>query len=163
CKEELGLVGITFHNAFQGVPIDSPLMLSLIEPVADAGLIPFVHAAGSPLETLYQVDTLAKSFPDLTMIVLDAFRDMNQVKFLPGVAARRLTLYVDLALLDSLEMLGLAAARAVGAHRFLSGTDQYSWPTMTRPYGCLLAGILDSELSDGDKAKILGNNARRIL
>jgi uncharacterized protein len=163
CKEELGFAGISFHNAFQGTPADSPLMLPLVEKIAEAGLVPFVHAYGSSMETLYQVDSLAKHFPDLTMVVHDTFHDINQIKALPDVAERRPNLYFDLALLVNFETLGLPVVRSVGADRFVYGTDQYSWPMMTKPYGSLLPGIVSSDLSAEDKAKIFSGNIRGIL
>jgi predicted TIM-barrel fold metal-dependent hydrolase len=163
CKEELGLAGISFHNAFQGTPADSPLMLPLIEQIGESGLVPFVHAYGSQLETLHQVDSLAGHFPDLTMVVLDTFHDINQVKALPEVAERRPNLYFDLALLVNFETLGLPVVRSVGADRFVYGTDQYSWPMSTKPYGSLLPGIVSSDLADEDKARIFGGNIKGIL
>lgn len=163
CKSELGFTGISFHNRFQGAPIDSPLMTPLIEAMGEVGLIPFIHAFGTPLETLSQVDSLAGRFPDLPMVVLDVFHDVNQIRAVPEVARRRPNLHFDLSLLLSFESLGLPAVREIGAGRFLFGTDQYSWPLMTRPYGCLADGVISSDLSDGEKALILGGNARRLL
>jgi predicted TIM-barrel fold metal-dependent hydrolase len=163
CKEQLGLVGISFHNQFQGTPINSPLMLSLIEKIAEADLIPFIHAYGSMMETLYQVDLLAKHFPDLKMAVLDVFHDINQLKSLPDIAERRPNLYFDLCLLVSFETLALPLVRAVGADRFLYGTNQYSWPLARKPQGTLLPAILGSDLSEEDKTKILSGNIQAIL
>jgi predicted TIM-barrel fold metal-dependent hydrolase len=163
CKHELGLAGISFHNRFQGAPIDSPLMTPLIEAMGDVGLIPFIHAYGTPLETLTQVDSLAGRFPELPILVLDVFHDVNQIRALPEVARRRPNLHFDLSLLVNFETLGLPLVRELGAHRFLFGTDQYSWPLMTTPYGCVASGVIASDLSDTDKAMILSGNARRLL
>lgn len=163
CRDELGMRGISFHNAYQGVPIDSPQMRPLIEKIGEAGLTPFIHAIGSQLETIWQVDSLAKHFPDLPMVVLDTFYDHNAVRALPEIAERRPNLTFDLALLVGFECLGLPVVRAVGAHRFVYGTDQYSWPLMTKTYGSLLPSILDCDLSDADKTAILSGNIKRIL
>lgn len=163
CRDELGMVGVSFHNAFQGVPVDSPLMRPLIERVGEAGLVPFLHAIGTPMETLWQVDSLAKDFPDLPMVVLDVFHDINQVKSLPEVAERRPNLTFDLALLVSFECLGLPTVRVVGAERFVYGTDMYSWPLQTQPFGTLAPGIVASDLPAEDKARIFSGNITRLL
>jgi predicted TIM-barrel fold metal-dependent hydrolase len=163
CRDELGMCGISFHNAYQSVPIDSPLMRPLIQKIGEAGLVPFIHAIGSPLETIWQVDALAKDFPDLPMVVLDVFYDVNSFKSLPAIAERRPNLTFDLALMVSFECQGLPTVRAVGADRFVYGTDQYSWPLMTKPFGSLLPRILESDLSDADKTAIFSGNIKRIL
>jgi len=163
CRHELGLAGISFHNRFQGAPVDSPLMTPILDAMGEEGLVPFVHAYGTPLENLTQVDSLAGRFPDVPMVVLDVFHDVNQIRALPEVARRRPNLSFDLSLLVNFETLGLPAVRAIGADRFLFGTDQYSWPLMSTPYGCLAAGIVASDLSDPEKAMILSGNARRLL
>jgi predicted TIM-barrel fold metal-dependent hydrolase len=163
CKDDLGLVGFTFHNGMQGVPIDSRLMCNLIERIAEAGMVPFVHALGNALETLVQVDSLAERFPDVDMVVLDVFHDMGQVYALQSVAERRPNLYFDLALIPGFEFMGLPRVKAIGADRFVYGTDMYSWPMMTKPLTPLLQDILDSDLSDDDKSLILSGNIRRVL
>lgn len=163
CKHELGFVGIGFHNKMQGVPIDSPLMFKLIEIIGEAGMVPFIHALGNDLESIWQVDLLAKAFPDLPMVILDVFHDHNQVKSLPDIAARRANLYFDLSLSISFEFMGEPQVQAVGADRFVFGTNFYSLPTMAKPLGRPLEQILESDLPDSDKAAILGGNARRIL
>lgn len=163
CREELGLIGIGFHNGMQGVPVDSPLMFKLIEKIGEAGLVPFIHALGNELETIWQVDLLAKAFRDLPMIVLDVFHDVSQVKSLPDIAERRPNLYFDLSMSINFEFMGLPQVRAVGARRFVYGTNFYSWPLMKKPMGQLLEEILASDLPREDKAAILGGNARRLL
>ncbi len=160
---ELGLAGIGFHNGQQGVSIDSSLMVSLLEKIGEAGLVPFVHALGNELETLWQVDSVAAKLPDLPMVVLDVFHDVNQVRALPEVAERRPNLVFDLALSVSFEFMGLRQVRAIGADRFGYGTDFYSWPTVTKPFGKQLTEIVEADLDEQDKVAILGGNIRRVL
>jgi predicted TIM-barrel fold metal-dependent hydrolase len=155
--------GISFHNGYQGVPIDGPLMYPLIEKIGEAGMTPFLHAIGTQLETVWQADVLAKDFPDLPMLVLDTFHDHNAVRALADIAERRPNLYFDLSLLVSFDCLGLPLVRAIGADRFVYGTDLYSWPLQTKAYGNLLANILETDLSDEEKAAILSGNLKRIM
>jgi predicted TIM-barrel fold metal-dependent hydrolase len=163
CAEELGLAGIGFHNGMQGVPVDSPLMRGLIEKIGDAGMIPFIHALGNDLENIWQVESLAKDFPDLPIVVLDVFQNIGQVKAIPDIAERRPNLLFDLVFTPCFDLMGLPQVRAVGADRFLYGSNFYSWPTMKKPFGILLEEILASDLDDADKAAILGGNIKRLL
>ena len=163
CREELGFVGIGFHNGMQGVPIDSPLMFRLVEKIGEAGMIPFIHALGNELESIWQVDLLAKAFPDLPMIILDVFHAIAQVKSLPDIAERRPNLYFDLSMSISFDFMGKPQVRMVGADRFVFGTNFYSLPVMATPMGRPLEQILESDLSDVEKQAILSGNAKRLL
>ena len=163
CRDELGMVGIGFHNGMQGVPVDSPLMFKLVEKIGQAGMIPFIHALGNDFESIWQVDLLAKAFPELPMIILDVFHDMSQVKSLPDIAERRPNLFFDLCMSISFDFMGKPQVRAVGADRFVFGTNFYSLPVMTKPIGRPLEQILESDLSDAEKTAILSGNAKRIL
>lgn len=44
CREELGLVGISFHTRFQGVSLDSQWIRTYCERMAELGLVPVIHA-----------------------------------------------------------------------------------------------------------------------
>jgi predicted TIM-barrel fold metal-dependent hydrolase len=160
CRDELGFVGISTHGQ---VPTSSLLMRRLIEKIGEAGLVPFVHAFGTYNETISQVDSVARDFPDLTMLVLDVFHEPAQVSLLPDVAERRPNLLFDLSTSVNFEATGLPQVRAVGADRFLYGTNMHSLPLNTKPLGTLLPSIVDSDLANDEKAAILSGNARRIL
>jgi predicted TIM-barrel fold metal-dependent hydrolase len=160
CRDELRFVGISTHGQ---VPTSSLLMRRLIGKIGEAGLVPFVHAFGTYNETISQVDSVAKDFPDLTMLVLDVFHEPAQVSLLPDVAERRPTLLFDLSTSVNFETAGLPQIRAVGADRFLYGTNMHSLPLNTKPLGTLLPSILESDLANDEKAAILSGNARRIL
>ena len=53
-------------------------------------------------------------------------------------------------------------AREFGAERVVFGTDLYSHP-VGRRISHILDQILESELSDKEKAAVLGDNARRLF
>lgn len=155
CHDELGLVGISFRGM-------GFMMRPLIEKVGELGMVPFVHV-GTPNETIWQVDSLAKDFPDLPMVVLYVFNSIGQIGSLAEIAERRPNLYFDLSGSISFETLGLPHLRAIGAERFLYGTYTHSWPIHTRAFGELLPDIVDSDLSQCDKAAVLSGNIKRIL
>jgi predicted TIM-barrel fold metal-dependent hydrolase len=160
CRDELGFVGISTHGQ---VPTNSLLMRRLIEKTGEAGLVPFIHAYGTYNETISQVDSIAKDFPDLTMVILDVFHEPAQVSLLPDVAERRPNLHFDLSTSVNFEATGLPQIRAVGADRFLYGTNMHSLPLNTKPLGTLLPSILESDLTNEEKMAILSGNAKRIL
>jgi predicted TIM-barrel fold metal-dependent hydrolase len=155
CRDGLGLAGISF----QGMGF---MIRPLIARVGELELVPFIHV-GRPNETIWQVDSLARDFPDLTMVVLHVFNDVSQLGSLAEVAERRPNLYFDLSGSTSFETLGLPQLRPIGAHRFLYGTYTHSWPVHTKPFGELLQDIVASDLSRDDKAAILAGNVKRIL
>ena len=99
CKDELGLRGISFHTRLQGVSLDSKWVRRYLERMGELGLVPFLHSIGeSSAEALWKIDVLAGDFPDLPMIVLDAFSTFEQSLFVPHVAERRDNLVFDTAL-----------------------------------------------------------------
>jgi len=160
CRDEHGFVGISLHGQ---VATHSLLMKRLVGRIGEAGMVPFVHAYGTYTETLAQVESVAHDFPELPMLVLDAFHDRTQAALVPEVAQRCPNLHFDLSSAVGFEVLGLPQVRRVGAHRFLYGSNMHSLPLNTRPLGRLRQAILDSDLPVDDKAKILSGNARRLL
>jgi predicted TIM-barrel fold metal-dependent hydrolase len=162
CRNELGMVGISFHVRFQGVSMDSPWVHRYVERMGEVGLIPYLHAIGdSPEEALWKIDDLAADFPDLTGFVLDAFSNFEQARQVIAIADRRPRLFFDTALAYNFDLV-MPAIRRFGADRFLYGSDIYSWPLVTRP-SHLLAQILESDLTRGEKEQIVGANLRALL
>jgi len=155
CAGELGLRGIAFYGM-------GHMMRPLVRKAADLGLVPFIHV-GTPTDTIWQVDSLAREFASLPIVVLHLFHAVNQVGSLAEIAERRPNLLFDLSGSISFETLGLPQLRRIGVHRFAYGTYTHSWPLHTRPFGELLPDIIGSDLPDEAKASILGGNIRRAL
>ena len=161
CRDELEMAGISFHTRFQGVALDSPWMFRYLERMGELGLVPFVHALGVIAdEALWRVDKLARAMPDLAMVVLAVFADAETPWQLHDVADRNPNLVFDVSLALNFEMIVEPAIRRLGSHRFVYGSDTYS--TTTRP-GHVLSQLLDSAMTDADKAAIAGGNLRRVL
>ncbi|MGW1992056.1 amidohydrolase family protein [Embleya sp. NPDC001921] len=162
CADELGLRGISVHARFHGVPVGSPLVRAIVERCGERGLVPLVHALGeTPDEALWQVRELARDFPDLTILVLDAFSTFEQVRQALPVGESAPNLVFDTSLAYSFDLIE-PFVRRHGAHRLVFGTDLYSAPLGYRRTH-LLGQILDADLPDADKQRILADNARRIL
>lgn len=162
CAGELGLVGISFHARFQGVSMDSPWVLRLVERMGAVGLVPVLHAlTESSDEALWKTAAVARAFPDLPMLVLDAFASFEGTREAFTVAERCPNLVFDTSLaynFDSLEHF----AHTFGADRVAFGTDLYS-PPLGRRISHLIPQIRASSLSAADLALVLGGTARRIF
>jgi len=160
---DLGLVGISFHTRFQGVGTDSYLVRGLVERMAALDMVPFVHAlAGSPDEAPWMVAELARSLPEVTVVVLDGFSGLERsAKESSLAAAAAPNLVFDTSLAYSFDIVERFVA-TFGAERVVFGTDMYSPPLAYRR-STVLDQLMGSDLDDTQKAVILAGNLRRIL
>lgn len=159
---ELGLVAFSFHTRFQGVSMDSQWILKYLERMGEHGVLPIIHAMDdTPEEALWKLASVARSLPDLTILALDAFGGFEATRhnFFVGEIAPNVVFDTSLSYnFDYIEDF----ANQFGAERVVFGTDLYSHP-VGRRISHLLPQIVDSALSDADKAAVLGGNARRLL
>jgi len=162
CATQLRLGGISFHARFQGISMDNPWVRNYVGRMGELGLVPFLHALTEASdEALWKTATVARAFPDLPMLVLDAFSTFEGTKEVSHVAELCPNLLFDTSLAYNADFIEMFARR-FGAHRVVFGTDLYS-PPVGRRISHILSQLLESELSDDDKAAILGGNARRLL
>jgi predicted TIM-barrel fold metal-dependent hydrolase len=161
-KHELDLDGVSFHARFQGVSMDDPWIIRYVERMADLGLVPVLHAmTESADEALWKIGGIAAAFPDVAMLVLDAFSTFEGTKEATVVADRFPNLLFDTSLSYNFDFIELFAGR-FGAERVLFGTDLYS-PPIGRRISHLLPQIIESGLNEHQKSAILGGNARRVF
>ena len=161
-KRELGLVALSFHTRFQGVSMDSHWIQRYLERMGELGLLPIIHAMDdTPEESLWKLASIARRFPDLTILALDAFGSYQATRQCFHVAEVAPNVVFDTSLSYNFDFIEDFAKR-FGADRVVYGTDLYSYP-VGRRISHVLSQIVDSSLSDDDKAAILGGNARRIL
>jgi predicted TIM-barrel fold metal-dependent hydrolase len=162
CAGALKLRGISFHARFQGVSMDGLWVHRCVERMGALGLVPVLHALTESVdESLWKIARLARAFPSLEMLVLDAFAGFESTKECMDVAERCPNLLFDTSLSYNFDFLELFARR-FGARRVVFGTDLYSAP-LGRRISHLLPQIVESSLSEADKAAILGGNARRLF
>jgi predicted TIM-barrel fold metal-dependent hydrolase len=115
----------------------------------------------TPEEALWKLASVARSLPDLTILALDAFGGFEATRqnFFVGEIAPNVVFDTSLSYnFDYIEEF----ANQFGAERVVFGTDLYSHP-VGRRISHLLPQIVDSALSEADKAAVLGGNARRLL
>lgn len=162
CAGELRLVALSFHTRFQGVSLDSQWIHRYLERMGEAGLVPVIHAMDdTPEEALWKLATLARAFPDLEILALDAFGGFEATRQCFHVAEIAPNIVWDTSLSYNFDFIEDFANR-FGAGRVVFGTDLYSHP-VGRRISHLLAQIEASALGEADKAAILGGNARRLL
>ncbi|NQZ96565.1 MAG: amidohydrolase [Myxococcales bacterium] len=161
-KNELGLVGVSFHTRFQGVSLDSQWIRQYVERMGELGLVPVIHAMDeSTEEALWKLTSLARDFSDLEMLVLDAFGSYESTRQCSLVAELAPALLFDTSLSYNFDFIEQFAQR-FGPERVVFGTDLYSVP-VGRRISHLLPQILESDLGDDAKSLILGGNARRLF
>lgn len=162
CKDELGLVGMSFHTRFQGVSLDSQWVVSYCARMADVGLVPVIHAMNeTPEEALWKLAVLARSIPDTPVLALDAFGSFEATRECFFIAEVAPNIVFDTSLSYNFDFAEDFAVR-FGADRVVFGTDLYSYP-VGRRISHLLEQIQQSALSNEDKAAILAGNARRLF
>jgi predicted TIM-barrel fold metal-dependent hydrolase len=161
-RAELRLAGISFHVRFQGVSLDNLWVRRYLERMADRGLVPVIHAIPeSPDEALWKVAKLARALPDVPILALDAFAAHESARECSLIAEIAPNILFDISLAHSFEVIE-AFARQFGAARVVFGTDLYS-PPLGKRISHLLPQILESGLSEAEKAAIFGGNARRLF
>ena len=159
---ELGLVALSFHTRFQGVSMDSQWILRYLERMSEVGLVPLVHAMDdTPEESLWKLASIARQLPDVTMLALDPFSGYEATRQCFLVAELAPNVVFDTSLSYNFDFIEDFAVR-FGAERVVFGTDLYSHP-VGRRISHLLGQIVESSLSDDDKAAVLGGNARRLF
>jgi predicted TIM-barrel fold metal-dependent hydrolase len=162
CREELGLVGISFHTRFQGVSLDSQWIRSYCERMGEIGLLPVVHAMDeTPEEALWKLAVLARAIPNTPVLALDAFGSYEATRQCFFIAEVAPNVVFDTSLSYNFDFIEDFANR-FGVERVVFGTDLYSHP-VGRRISHILGQILDSELSDEAKENVLAGNARRLF
>jgi predicted TIM-barrel fold metal-dependent hydrolase len=162
CKNELGLVGMSFHTRFQGVSLDSQWVLRYCARMADVGLVPVIHAMNeTPEEALWKLAVLARSIPETPVLALDAFGSYEATRECFFIAEVAPNIIFDTSLSYNFDFAEEFAVR-FGAERVVFGTDLYSYP-VGRRISHLLDQIRESSLPNDDKAAILAGNARSLF
>jgi predicted TIM-barrel fold metal-dependent hydrolase len=162
CANELGLVALSFHTRFQGVSLDSQWVIRYVERMGEVGLVPVIHAMDdTPEEALWKLTAVARRFPEMWILALDAFSGFEATRQCFQVAEQAPNIVFDTSLSYNFDFIEQFALQ-FGAERVAFGTDLYSYP-VGRRISHLLPQIEASSLPDDDKALILGGNARRLL
>lgn len=158
---QLGLVGISYHTRFQGVAITNPWLVRHVEVMTELHLIPFIHIySDSSMESPLMLKRLAEQFPSTPFIALDGFMTAKAELECMMLAEACPNVVFDTALVRGNSVTQLVAA--LGAERFLLGTDFYSGAerlaSANTPWR-IKSLIADEE----DQQAILYGNLERVL
>jgi len=157
--QQMGIAGVSFHTRFQGVANDDLWIRRYVERMGALRLVPFVHVVHESVdESLWKLVALARDFPDLPFVALDAFSGFDGPTHVIATANLAPNIMYDTALAFVPEYI-LEFVRRHGAHRLAFGSDTYSFRALPH----LLEWIRLCELPPSDKQKILGDNVRRLL
>jgi predicted TIM-barrel fold metal-dependent hydrolase len=115
----------------------------------------------TPEEALWKLTALARAVPDTRVLALDPFCSYEATRQCSFVAELAPNVLFDTSLSYNFDFIE-EFARRFGAERVVFGTDLYSWPVGKR-VSHLLGQIVESGLSERDKALILGGNARALF
>lgn len=134
-------------------------------------MVPLLHAADVSLhEALWRLGKVARALPDLTIVAIEPFfthDGMNHCSFIADVAPN--VVFETASCFDTDMLLGFIAR--FGAERVIFGSQYYSrivppGQTSAHQRRCLalLRDLVDApSLTERDKARILGANARTVL
>jgi predicted TIM-barrel fold metal-dependent hydrolase len=162
-KHELGLNGLSWHHRFQGVFMDHPWMAPFLRRLVDLELVPFIHTnPGSKLEAPLRLHRLARAFPELTFLALDAFHSYEGGCDAMDLAEEVPNILWDVSGAFSWPFVE-AWVRRHGSERLSFGGGVGYSATVPSTQSRLLDDIRNGNLSDEDKANILGRNMRRLF
>ena len=160
---ELGIKGLAFHNRFQRVPINSPIMKEIIHGARDHFHVFAVHCvAESQLEAPWRLLDLAQTFPDVSFLSLSSLSGFSQCQEMTFLMGRSTNIYVDTAAMLSFGGWIERIVGEVGIERMLFGTDLYLDPH-PRFDTAALNSVLGADISEEDRIAILDRNARRMF
>jgi predicted TIM-barrel fold metal-dependent hydrolase len=157
---ELGLVGLMFHNDFNGMTLDSPAMFNILERASrHKNVIIQAHVTHmTVLEPHFMLGKLAKAFPEITFIAAHPFMDMTALQAAIELGRNHPNIYFDTCIsLHHLSPMEKAVA-GIGEDRIMFGSDC--------PYFefCFDIGKIEhAVLSDEVKNKIFSGNAARLF
>lgn len=158
---EHGFSGLSFHNDFQGLPADHPNMFAIMERLArfDNAIVQMHTAIHSWLEAPFQAGRLAEAFPSITFINAHSLMDPTQTAYTLQQAPRIPNMIFDTCIAQKYAFPIEQVVNQLGDERFMFGSNNPYFRDRTLD----LDLVIDADVPEESKRKILGGNARRIF
>lgn len=164
CVEDFGLYGVKLNGAQNSFYIDSPeLSIPVIEEIARAGCLLAFHVGADAYEHThpFRVGKIARQFPETTILAVHmggaSFHDLSDAMI--EVAADCPNLHLIGSGVRVIPVL--KAIRTLGADRVSFGSDtpfELMWVERAK-----YDALLDGEVADEDRARIMGGNIARLF
>ncbi len=164
CVEEYGFFGVKLNGAQNNYYIDDPeISLPVIEEIAGTGRLLAFHVGADAFEQThpFRVAKIARRFPELGILMAHmggvGHRDLTDAAIEFAAECPNLTLIGSAVHTRAI----LKAVRTLGAGRVCFGSDS--------PFELMhvelarYRAMLDGEVPEEDKARILGGNIARVL
>lgn len=158
----LGFKGVSWHHRMQGLPMDHPVMLDILDVMASAGMVPFIHCyVQADFEEFWRLERLARQFPSMPFIALDSMTAVHHFEAALALGEAARNVHFDLAS-SAVGAAGInALVTRLGPDRLLFGTNLYSM--MDHEVMPELIALDEARLPPGDRALIAAGNAVRLL
>ncbi len=165
CVLEMGFKGLKLYPTYQGFYANDSMIYPLYAKAQELRIPVMVHTGssifrgarlkfGDPL----WIDDVAVDFPDLTLIQVHSGRGFWYLRAF-FLAKLHQNVYMEIAGLPPRKLLGYFPELEKNADKILFGSD---WPGL-RSIKANIEAVNSLPISDETKAKILGDNAARVL
>ena len=127
---ELKLQGIMFHNDFNGVEVEAPVMFDIMRKINEfPNTVVMLHTAYySDLEPPFMIGRIARKFPDINIIVGHPLMTLNQTHCVIDLANDYPNLYLDTCYAYHHNNIIEQVVESVGSERMIFGSDNpYYW------------------------------------
>ena len=154
CFDQMGFVGIKIHNSYSKYRYDGARYEPMFEFANARGIPILAHTFGD--DSVTQLAALAQKYPAIPFLVAhagagDFDSTIEHAKQVPN-------LYLELAYSYGTPYIIERMVREVGADRVIWGSDSIFISSANQ-----IGKVLCADISEDDKLKVLGKNARRIF
>jgi predicted TIM-barrel fold metal-dependent hydrolase len=116
----------SWHNRYQGLSVDAPVMFEFAEVAARYGCVVFLHGTGNlDHEEAWRIAHLVRAFPQVRFVVLDAMMTYTSMHILSDLLSEVDNAWLDTAGATSFVHLVRHFGNTIGWHRVLFGSDYY--------------------------------------
>jgi predicted TIM-barrel fold metal-dependent hydrolase len=116
----------SWHNRYQGLSVDAPIMYKLIEVAAQNQCVVVLHGTGNlDHEEAWRIVRVVKAFPATSFVVLDTLMTNASIQVMIDLMNEADNVWIDTAGATSFVHLVRQASNSIGCRRILFGSDYY--------------------------------------